>query len=95
VGENFGGGLFSTSPENLVTYFDRAEPTRGLELFQPLRGQRFPWKNKVFSEICILEETLDLNFQKLIELASDRRDLLPLARTGPIRQQKQSSRTSN
>jgi hypothetical protein len=25
-------------------------------------------KNKVFSEICILEETLDLNFQKLIAL---------------------------
>jgi hypothetical protein len=24
VGENFGGGLFSTSPENLVTDFDRA-----------------------------------------------------------------------
>jgi hypothetical protein len=29
VGENFGGGLFSTSPENLVTDLDRASQVQG------------------------------------------------------------------
>jgi hypothetical protein len=67
VGENFGGGLFSTSPENLVTDFDHACLLEDWNCSSQCAASAI--KNKVFSEICILEETLDLNFQKLIALS--------------------------
>jgi hypothetical protein len=64
VGENFGGGLFSTSPENLVTYFHCA----GLLEDWNCRTSREPAlarKNIVFSEICILEENFGSELSKI------------------------------
>jgi hypothetical protein len=68
VGENFGGGLFSTSPENLVTYLHRADLFDDWNYSSRREARALLERTRCSLKSAYWKKTLDPNFQKLIAL---------------------------
>jgi hypothetical protein len=68
VGENFGGGLFSTSPENLVTDLHRADLLEDWNYSSRSAARALLERTRCSLKSAYWKKSLDLNFQKLIAL---------------------------
>jgi hypothetical protein len=68
VGENFGGGLFSTSPENLITYLHCADLLKDWNYSSHRVALALLERTKCSLKSAYWKKSLDLNFQKLIAL---------------------------